>query len=118
VAPLGSAQPSVQGVSAQGSVFRSPSCYTVAALLPLVDLHAAAFDGRPTHFLVWASEKEWRMFRPKHKQDPYSAFTLDAERRNALVSRDIRFVLVALVLSFSGTKTASAILSWVVKGLN
>lgn len=35
----------------------------------------------------------------KSNLDPYTAFRNDRERRNALVSRDVRLVLVALIVA-------------------
>jgi hypothetical protein len=37
-----------------------------------------------------------------HKPDPYCAFKNDVERRKALLSRDVRLVLVAAILGGAG----------------
>lgn len=39
----------------------------------------------------------------RHLPDPYCAFKDDKERRFALISRDVRFVLQALIWSSGGT---------------
>lgn len=48
----------------------------------------------------------------RRAQSPYNAFKDDQERRRALISRDIRLVLIALVLTFSAPKLSPDVTEW------
>lgn len=43
-----------------------------------------------------------RKFGPSSAQSPYVAFSDDQQRKWALVSRDVRLVLIALILTIGG----------------
>ena len=51
---------------------------------------------------------------PTNTKNPYCEFKNDRERRNALIARDIRIVLVALVIAASGAPTSHRLLTWFV----
>jgi hypothetical protein len=48
----------------------------------------------------------------RRAQSPYNAFKDDQERRRALISRDIRLVLIALVLAFGGPHLSPDVTKW------
>ena len=49
------------------------------------------------------------------KPDPYSTFRNDKERRNALISRDIRLVLIALVVGLTSHPITQTVLDGLVR---
>ena len=48
----------------------------------------------------------------RRAQGPYNAFKNDQERRRALISRDIRLVLIALVLAFGAPNLSPHVTKW------
>ena len=49
---------------------------------------------------------------PTNTKNPYCEFKNDRERRNALIARDIRIVLVSLVVAVSGTPVSRNLVGW------
>jgi hypothetical protein len=46
------------------------------------------------------------------RRDPYCSFRDDRERRNALIARDVRLVLLALITATSSPALLTRLASW------
>ena len=63
---------------------------------------------------IWAEDR-WPMKDLPLPANPYAAFRDDRERRNALISRDIRLTVIAIAASLGGSPVLLAFVTHVLQ---